>query len=78
MVVLTIQTEFVAVIDELLCDCCRGECCRVCLPVCSSGGLMWVASEHMLMLDPWACEGCGNCVTACPQGAVSLHPRRSG
>lgn len=70
------QVDFVAVIDESTCDCCRGECCRACLRACSSGGLIWVASEHMLLLDPWACDGCGSCVTVCPQGAISLHARQ--
>ena len=73
---LSLQTDFVAVIDDLTCDCCRGECCRACLKVCSSGGLMWVSSDHLLLIDPWSCDGCGNCVTACPQGAISLHARR--
>lgn len=74
---LIVQTDYVAVIDELLCDCTRGDCCRQCLHVCSTGGLMWVASDRLLMIDPWACDGCGNCVTTCAQGAISLHPRRS-
>lgn len=74
---LNVQTDYVAVIDELLCDSSRGDCCRKCLHVCSTGGLMWVASDRLLMIDPWACDGCGNCVTTCAQGAISLHTRRS-
>lgn len=71
-----VQTDFVATIDEQTCNCSRGDCCRKCLHVCSTGALIWVAGDRDILIDPWECDGCGNCVTACPQGAISMLPRR--
>jgi ferredoxin len=31
-----------------------------------------VSSERELLLDPWSCTGCGDCVRACREGALSL------
>jgi MinD superfamily P-loop ATPase len=74
---LDLQTDYVAFLDESTCECCRGECRQACLRVCAGKGLLWVAGEELLLIDPWACDGCGNCVTACPQRAISLHPRQA-
>jgi hypothetical protein len=57
----------VARLEQRLCSSCRE-----CLPACDAGGLIWVAAEGELLIDPWNCTGCGDCVRACPTDALSL------
>ncbi|HEY42718.1 MAG TPA: 4Fe-4S dicluster domain-containing protein [Anaerolineae bacterium] len=47
----------------------------MCLPACNYEALIWVRSDEMLLIDPWACNGCGKCITTCPKGALELQPR---
>jgi len=60
----------VAVLDEARCDGCR-ECLRT----CSTSALTWVASDHLILIDPWACSACGTCLTYCPNEAIYLVTR---
>lgn len=38
---------------------------------------VWVhGGRQAFVTDPGACAGCGRCVPACPEKAISLHPVR--
>jgi heterodisulfide reductase subunit A-like polyferredoxin len=30
-------------------------------------------TEGVVVIDPAACQGCGNCASACPRKAISVH-----
>lgn len=47
--------------------------CGRCLDVCRFHGV----TDH-LQIDPYLCEGCGACVTACPTVAIHLESKVSG
>jgi MinD superfamily P-loop ATPase len=61
------EIRYVISVDEGRCDACRE-----CLPACSYGGLINVPGEKQPMIDPWACTGCGTCVTVCSRQALTL------
>ena len=42
--------------------------CRACVDVCPVNA--WVIDDESLGIDTEACDGCGLCTTACPQGAI--------
>jgi heterodisulfide reductase subunit A-like polyferredoxin len=56
----------VAVVDEERC-----VACLTCLRVCPFGVPM-MNERHFVWMDPAACQGCGNCASACPQGAIQV------
>jgi formate hydrogenlyase subunit 6/NADH:ubiquinone oxidoreductase subunit I len=43
--------------------------CRACADACPRNA--WVIDDERLGIDTSACEGCGLCVPACPEGAIS-------
>ena len=51
-----------------------GKCqhCDECMNVCRFNAI------RDYSVDPISCEGCGVCVQACPEGAISLEQHRSG
>ena len=42
--------------------------CRACVDTCPVNA--WVMDEESLGIDTEACDGCGLCASACPQGAI--------
>ncbi len=60
----------VAVVNEELCVACL-TCMRVC-----PFGVPAVNERHFVGMDPAACQGCGNCASACPQGAIQVGHAR--
>ncbi len=59
-----------AVVDEELCIACL-TCVRVC-----PFGVPMMNEHHFIRMDPAACQGCGNCASACPQGAIQVGHSR--
>ena len=56
----------VAVVDEELCVACL-TCVRIC-----PFGVPTINEHHFAEMNPAACQGCGNCASACPQGAIQV------
>jgi MinD superfamily P-loop ATPase len=65
-----LELGFVVEVNEAHCDGCRQ-----CLHACNYGALLWVSSDQTILVDPWACSGCGTCTTICLRDAVTLRPR---
>ena len=61
---------FVVEVNEARCDGCRQ-----CLHTCHFGALLWVSSDKTILVDPWACNGCGTCTTICLRDALTLRLR---
>ena len=50
-------------------------CARpACVEVCPSGAALIDRSVSVVRIDDEECTGCGECVKACPFGAVEMHP----
>ncbi len=60
----------VAVVNEELCVACL-TCMRVC-----PFGVPVMNERHFVEMNPAACQGCGNCASACPQGAIQVGHSR--
>jgi heterodisulfide reductase subunit A-like polyferredoxin len=56
----------VARVDEELCIACL-TCLRVC-----PFSVPRLNERHFAQMDAAACQGCGNCASACPQGAIQV------
>ena len=56
----------VAEVNEDLCVACL-TCVRVC-----PFNVPRINERHFAQVDPAACQGCGNCASACPQGAIQV------
>ncbi len=55
----------------LVCRLCgKASCVRA----CRRGALVRHGAVGVVRLDEAACDGCGECVAACPFGAAAVHP----
>lgn len=45
--------------------------CQACLDVCSAEAI--VSQGHRISVDPYLCQGCGDCTNVCPTGALSYQ-----
>lgn len=58
-----------------------GVICRGCGDVCDTRAIRFtprVAAPAVPRLDPGLCNGCGECLSRCPAGALRMVPRPSG
>ncbi len=46
--------------------------CMTCVRTCPFGVPRLDAAEGVIYIDPAACQGCGNCASACPRSAITV------
>jgi NAD-dependent dihydropyrimidine dehydrogenase PreA subunit len=56
----------IAVVNQDLCD----GCCA-CENQCPAPAIL--VNDGKASIDPTECVGCGNCVWACTDGAITMH-----
>lgn len=56
-------------------DICSG--CEICIDVCQVTAMKFNEDDRVSFVDLNRCIGCGNCVPACPDGAITLLNRES-
>jgi len=61
----------VAVVDSQKC-----AICLTCLRTCPFGVPRVDQAEGVVAIDPAACQGCGNCASACPRKAIEVRHHR--
>jgi len=50
--------------------------CLTCVRTCPFNVPRADEQEGVITIDPAACQGCGNCATACPRGAITVGHNR--
>jgi ferredoxin len=60
-------------VDEKKCAHARNRItgCRKCIDACSVSAIIGV--DNAISIDPYICEGCGDCSAVCPTGAISYE-----
>jgi Fe-S-cluster-containing hydrogenase component 2 len=54
---------------------CR-QCARAaCAAACPRGAISYTVDSGVWTIDEALCDGCGDCVPACPFGVMALHPK---
>ena len=48
--------------------------CKKCLSACNLDALIWDEHLGIVRVAADVCNGCGVCVTACPEGAIFMDP----
>ncbi len=54
----------------VLCQHCENA---VCMAACKTEGAMYKRPDGLVMIDPALCNGCEECVDACPYGAIFFN-----
>jgi ferredoxin len=65
------RAEYICQVDL---DKCTG--CKECMSQCQFGAQFYSSAQGKVFISPQHCFGCGVCRVACPQGAISLIPRK--
>ena len=65
------QTEWYG---EFKAHICRHEDDPECVKVCPTGALYLDEKVQIVRLDREKCDGCGECIEACPYDAIFVHP----
>lgn len=70
------KPKFFSYLPEICAHGARGVSgCRLCLDACAAGAI--VSSQEEIEVDPYLCQGCGDCATVCPAGAINYtYPAR--
>jgi len=60
-----------SLVDEKKCAHARNRItgCTKCIDVCGVSAI--ISAENVASIDPYICEGCGDCSAVCPTGAIS-------
>jgi Fe-S-cluster-containing dehydrogenase component len=54
----------------VMCQHCENA---VCMAACKTEGAMYKRPDGLVMIDPANCNGCGDCVDACPYGVIFFN-----
>ncbi len=54
----------------VMCQHCENA---VCMNACPTPGAMYKRDDGLVLVDPAKCTGCGDCVPACPYGAIFFN-----
>lgn len=65
------RAEYICQVDWNLCTGCKS-----CMGTCLFDALFYLSSPSKIRIDPIKCFGCGICRVKCPNGAITLLPRR--
>jgi anaerobic carbon-monoxide dehydrogenase iron sulfur subunit len=72
-----IRVHVVGIMDAdvpVVCMQCEDAPCQA---ACPEGAFYWVQSTGALAIDGEKCSSCGNCIPACPYGAIHQHQSRA-
>ncbi len=62
-----------AVVDRDACRVAIGEACDYCVACCPlTGDAVTFGDDHLPVVHPAACAGCGVCVYECPSDAIAI------
>jgi heterodisulfide reductase subunit A len=65
------RVEVESMVSEIDPELCSG--CQICISLCPSGAIDYLARSGISQVNEALCKGCGACSAACPSGAASLR-----